>query len=526
VEFIPGSPVLTGETLWTIVPHDWLLIRSHNVIACGPFAEMVSYATCHCGIPLVGPLTAWNFGSYPSRSWRLRLQLENYGDPWFVNVPEIPAGGSLALGTSEGHLHLGQMELKLAPESTKLSVSVGAGRSTTASHDVTILPTWSWPYGARYRTTLAGFVLPDHPIMQRVVGEACVGTRNTTGMPSFRALIQSGYRKSEEHVLRALYRYLKNDCVLHWCPPEGHQSHQNLRTPDSIVTSTSPKLEGEATCVDLALFLAACLENTGLWPVLLLTGTDESVPSHALAGCWTGALPGGRPVIRDKNYLRREVESGNLLLLECTAFARDLGTPGQDLDFDAAMRAAYRQLTDEPWVWAIDIGSLRYPYGSITPIDSPLHPLVRRAYQEAEEFARRKQRRFVETAFVLYGCLAARGQVVLWLCDEIGESPVDLCERLSQLIRPGTHTGPLSQTQNCRQCQTSAREAARCTGLGSVEEHHLLFALLTQGRYSAKFCHVCEALEIDIDRLMTILTRRYRPPGASQIDSLGHSILE
>ena len=526
VEWVPGSPVVTGETTWTVVPRDWLFVRSGDVIVCGSFAETVSHATCHCGIPLVGPLTARNIGAHPSCLWRLRFHLERYSNPWFVDVPEILPGAVQSLTTSPVHLHLDQLESRSVPESAELSVYIGAKRSNAASREVTILPTWAWPYSARYRTTLAGFVLPDHPIVQRIVDQACVETRNETGLPSFRALVQSGHRKSEQRVLQALYRYLKDDCILHWCPPKGRPSHQNIRAPDRIVARTSPKLQGEATCVDLALLMAACLESTGLWPVLVLTGTEQNVPSHAFAGCWTGALPGGRPVIRNKDYLCREVEAGNLLLLECTAFARHPGMPGPDLDFDAAMRAACEQLTGEPWVCAVDIGSLRHPYGSITPIDSSLDPLVRRVYQEAQEFARRKQRRFVETTFVLYGCLAVQGQVALWLCDEIGRSPAEFCEQLSQLIPPGTHGGRLSQTHNCRQCQTAAREAARGMGLASVQEHHLLFALLTQGRYSAKFSHVCERLDIDVDRLATILARRYLPPGTSDVGSLGQSILD
>lgn len=68
-----------------------------------------------------------------------------------------------------------------------------------------------------------------------------------------------------------------------------------------------------ATCMDITILFASCLESFGLHPVLI------TAPSHIFAGVWLtekGRL--NEPVISDTAQLREFIRQGKLVALECT----------------------------------------------------------------------------------------------------------------------------------------------------------------------------------------------------------------
>ena len=73
-----GSIVQTGETVWTILPVNWLSIRWGNVIIFGPCVTGINYAMYHCGTPIVSSLTAKNLGQQESTATKLRMQVVIY----------------------------------------------------------------------------------------------------------------------------------------------------------------------------------------------------------------------------------------------------------------------------------------------------------------------------------------------------------------------------------------------------------------------------------------------------------------
>jgi len=227
-------------------------------------------------------------------------------------------------------------------------------------------------------------------------------------------------------------------------------------------------------------------------------------------------------VIRDREFLRRQTQAGSLLLVECTAFVEGLGQHPTRLDFAQAMQSAEAQLLAEPKVCAIDVGAARPPYGPITPMSHPVTPVVKQAFLAAEQFARDKKRELIETLFLFYGCVVAGGEVLSWSLQEAGWNRNDLRDKIASMVRTGSFSGKLSVTQGYSDCQQCARQIASMAGAASVEEQHLLWAILSQRR--GRFHDVCPRIGIDLDRLERILAGRYPPPPTSVC--LNHSVLE
>jgi hypothetical protein len=436
----------------------------------------------------------------------------------------MEAGVRLRLATPPLVLHGDPLEFCSAPRRAELRVRIHPGPSVDVTREIAVLPGWSWSYQHGSVWTLAAFVSPEHALIEKIARQAHERLRSQVNLPSLKALVHSERKDAARLVFEALYQYLKEDCVLHWCPPEATQGYQNIKPLHRILSLSAAGPEGEATCIDLALLIAGCLENAGLLPVIVLTGRDNEPPSHALAGCWTGSLPTGRAMIREREFLRRQTQEGNLLLIECTAFVEGPDTGGGKLDFVQAMRSAETQLTKEPEVCAIDVGALRPPYGLVTPMNCPLAPVVKRAFLEAKQLARDKRRELVETIFLLYGCLTARGEILLWLFQEAGLDPDEIRTGIADLIGVKSFSGEPSATQRYRECQHWARQIASLAGAASIDEPHLLWALLNQGRESGRFCDICHRLGVDLDRLEKTLAGRY--PAPPTLRSLGQSVSE
>ena len=87
---------------------------------------------------------------------------------------------------------------------------------------------------------------------------------------------QRGLPQRVDAQVQALWATLAIDWQIGYInpPPAFSAASQRVRRPTEILG------QGNGTCLDLALMLAACLEFIGLRPVLILS------PGHAYAGWW------------------------------------------------------------------------------------------------------------------------------------------------------------------------------------------------------------------------------------------------
>jgi len=199
-------------------------------------------------------------------------------------------------------------------------------------------------------------------------------------------------------------------------------------------------------------------------------------------------------------------------VVECTGFAKGVNRQWGKLGFQKAVKSANEQLKNAQWVCAVDIGSLRPPYGSITPMECPLEPEVGQAYDEAKQIAKTKKRETIETTSLLYGCLVAKGDVVQCLFAKAGLSFEKIRQQIEPLINTHTFTGEAFPTQNYLDCCRFAEDIARQMGSPTVREQDLLWAIFTKGQGSVKFCTVCRKIKIDINLLANLISECYAYP--------------
>ena len=201
-----------------------------------------------------------------------------------------------------------------------------------------------WPGLKAWPGLLAAFSLPNHPVVERLVGQAArlLAASNPPGALSG---YQSGRREDVWRQVAALYQAVAASGVLYSNPPASfEQQGQKIRTPDRMIGG------GLGTCLDLAMLLAACLEQAGLHALVFLR------EGHAWVGAWLvdTSLPG---VLEDDVLaLRKRVAAGEMLALEATAVSWRPVPP-----FEAAvdMGSSHLFQSEDRFWCAVDIAACR-----------------------------------------------------------------------------------------------------------------------------------------------------------------------
>jgi very-short-patch-repair endonuclease len=197
----------------------------------------------------------------------------------------------------------------------------------TAEQRVAVLAYDQWGGLRVLPELLSAFVLPNHPAVVGWLRAAAALLEKWTGDPSL-----SGYQtRSRERVARmaaAVYHALQGTGLTYIDPPASFEREgQKIRTPDRI------SAEGMGTCLDLAVLVAACLEQAGLNPLLI------AVERHAFVGVWLDEAMFTDAVIEDAALLSKRVELGEVLVFDPT-----LCTNRPVRNFEQAISAARERL--------------------------------------------------------------------------------------------------------------------------------------------------------------------------------------
>ncbi len=141
------------------------------------------------------------------------------------------------------------------------------------THRVKLLPIDQWQDDDTNRKWLPSFVFSGDRAVRRVIDE---GQRYLSALSDNISAGFSGYQEalsdsappfeSVDNQVRAMWWALINELPLNYVnpPPTYGINSQRVRTPSDVLESK------RGTCLDLALFLAACLEYVDLRPVIFL----------------------------------------------------------------------------------------------------------------------------------------------------------------------------------------------------------------------------------------------------------------
>lgn len=215
----------------------------------------------------------------------------------------------------------------------------------SAKRPIEVLAYDQWPGMRALPELLAAFCMPNSPVVDRLLAKASNLLRGIDQQAPDLAL--NGYQtRNREHVWKqvsSIYSTVAGEELHYSNPPASFGNGQKIRTPERI-------LDGRiATCLDLAMLFASCLEQSGLHPVVLFK------EGHAWVGVWLVEQSFPTGCVDDVQAVRKRVASGEFLVFETT-----MATQARHVSLRAACAAGDAHLADAAaFVCAIDIRRAR-----------------------------------------------------------------------------------------------------------------------------------------------------------------------
>ena len=194
--------------------------------------------------------------------------------------------------------------------SIKVSVLAGIHELACVIQPIQILAYDQWAGTRALPELLAAFCMPNNPVIDKLIGRASQLLRTGDS-----ALSLNGYQSQSQAMvwkqISAIYSTIAAENLQYAEPPASFTlDGQKIRTPERI-------WEGRvATCLDLAMLFASCLEQAGLRPVVLLQ------EGHAWVGVWLHATAFPDPLTDDVQAIRKRIDSGEFLAFETTGVAQ------------------------------------------------------------------------------------------------------------------------------------------------------------------------------------------------------------
>ncbi len=318
----------------------------------------INYAFQQNAIPVVKELRFQNAG-VARRDLVIRVSTEPaFAAPTELRVQSIEATGEFCVSPLDlklSHDFLAGLNEKVAGW---LKVEVVAGDLVLCSRteSVSLLARNEWCGLLSLPEILAAFILPNDPALMPILGRASDLLREATGRGALNGYQDKSRKRAWEQVA-ALYKAVSELGIRYINPPVSFESTgQKVSFPERIVG------ERFGTCLDLALFFAACCERAGLHPLVLMHD------GHAYAGCWLEARTFPEPAADGADVLQqiRKLEAEALItVFETTLVASE--SPG--LLGDAERLACAHLHTEKPFRLALDVCRARI--ARIVPLPIP-----------------------------------------------------------------------------------------------------------------------------------------------------------
>ena len=227
----------------------------------------------------------------------------------------------------------------------------------SATETISLLAHNEWCGLVTLPEILAAFVLPNDPAIMPLLGRAAEILGVNTGRSALNGY-QDKSRKRAWEQIAAIYKAVAEVGLRYISPPASFENTgQKVRFPSEILARRF------GTCLDLSLLFAACCEQAGLHPLLLLH------QGHMYAGCWLEDRTLPEPAIDDLQQVRKFSEDA------LTAFEATLVTESDPGNLKDAERLARPHLeTQLPFRMALDIRRARM--GRIHPLPIPGYPPI------------------------------------------------------------------------------------------------------------------------------------------------------
>ncbi|MCJ2084070.1 DUF3320 domain-containing protein [Methylobacterium sp. J-090] len=225
-----------------------------------------------------------------------------------LRLDRIAAGASHHIATPD--LRLDAAVLAGFTEASRLDLAVtlteaGGARAETVAA-LRLLPPSHWGGGRSAPELLAAFVRPNDPAVDVILRDAATKLAQAgraTGLDGY----TTGTKTRVWELAEAIWAALADRRIAYVLPPASfEQTGQKVRGPSDVLERRV------GTCLDLSLLYAACLEQAGLHPLLVLT------TGHAFVGLWLKDEDGTSALIDDMQTLRKRRDLEDVILVETT----------------------------------------------------------------------------------------------------------------------------------------------------------------------------------------------------------------
>lgn len=331
----------------------------------------LGYASIQNSVPVIRSLRLTNHGAEAVEN----LQVLITCNPRFaqgIKVRFDRLGSAETRRISPVDLHPDHTYLAELQESVnaaiKVSVLTGTEELAHTAQPIEVLAYDQWAGTRALPELLAAFCMPNNPAVDLVIAAASKLLRS-----EYPELSMNGYQSKSRDIVwkqvSALYSTICSYSLQYAEPPASFGTDgQKIRTPERLLETRV------ATCLDLAMLFASCLEQAGLRAVVLMK------EGHAWVGLWLHSACFPDPLTDDVQAVRKRVDSGEFLAFETTGVAQH---HSRRPSLRIALEQGHAQLLEEDsFRYAIDIHRAREL--QIKPLPSRA-ATVKRADTDAEE---------------------------------------------------------------------------------------------------------------------------------------------
>ena len=271
------------------------------------------------------------------------LVLEIRSEPVFTlpanwRIDELADGKSIPVVNPDVQLDAGYLNKLTEGVRGSLQLALREGETEIArgSFEIRLWPPSQWSGSDAAPELLAAFVRPNDPAvdqMLRIAATKLEAAGRSTALDGYVSASKPRVWEMAEAIWAALVE-LRIRYVL---PPASFEkSGQKVRSPGEILERRL------GTCLDTSLFYAACLEQVGLQPLIVLT-TD-----HAFVGLWMSPDQSSASTIDNIQVLRNSRDLEEMICVETTlltdptlvAFAVAVKEGAANLDEDDSLEVA------------------------------------------------------------------------------------------------------------------------------------------------------------------------------------------
>ncbi|MSR64484.1 MAG: DUF4011 domain-containing protein [Verrucomicrobiae bacterium] len=305
------------------------------------FDRAINYAFQQNAIPVVKELRLRN-----DATQRESLTIRITTEPAFADAVEM----HIQRLDVEGEFRVAPLDLKLSPDflaglnekiSGLLRIEVRHGETVLCSKTelISLLARNEWCGLVSLPEILAAFVLPNDPAIMTILSRASKILGEHTGRSALNGYQDKSRKRAWEQVA-AIYKAIAELGLRYISPPASFENTgQKLRFPSDMLSQRF------GTCLDLVLLFAACCEQIGLHPLVLMH------EGHAYAGCWLEERTQAEPATDDLQHIRKLAADELITVFETTILTSE--SPGTLTDAERLARPHLE--TTRPFRLALDI---------------------------------------------------------------------------------------------------------------------------------------------------------------------------